>query len=186
MIKIAAILLLFCNAALGAEYVACRGISDSLKQIQVMAGVSTGAAGVGTLTGAAAVITGIAKNAKDTQLAKLDTMKEDEIVALWKKMKLAEGQIDGIEKKKLIVAGKLKEQSQTLGNVRTVTLGATTATSAVAAVSAGFGVKNVDDLIGKMNSCNEELKSLENIQLKMRMEGTAETDPEYSKISNIL
>jgi hypothetical protein len=37
-----------------------------------------------------------------------------------------------------------------------------------------------------MNSCNEELKSLENIQLKMRMEGTAETDPEYSKISNIL
>ena len=55
----------FCLAAADSFAGACSGIVDGLREIQLAAGVSTGAGGAGILTGGAAVVAGVMKGNAD-------------------------------------------------------------------------------------------------------------------------
>lgn len=181
MKKATAVFILLVNPLFGGQLDLCSGIKSELQKIQVLAGVSAGASGVGTLTGATALATGIMKNKADKEIMNLENMNQ---VELYKYAESLEKEADALKEEKQKLE-QLKHKSQTLGNVRTGTMAATSVTSVVSAVTTGFGVKNLDDLINKMNACNEAISKLESEQIQMRFDGLEGSD-EYVKISSII
>jgi hypothetical protein len=158
---------------------ACDGIAAGLKEIQIAAGVSTGVSGVGTLTGAAAVATGMMKSNVDKSIGELESMTSLQLLEyaqeLGKNAAALKAEKDQLQKK-----------SQSLGNIRTGMAGATAATSGVSAVSAGISVDKIGKLIDKMTECNQELERLELVQMQYRMEGKDESDQEVARVGRIM
>ena len=118
----------------------CFGIKDDLKAIQVLAGVSTGASAVGTLTSGGALVTGIMKAKTDKKLNELSNMSSLE---LYEYAKNLEGEKSKLEKK-----------SKTLGNIRTGLMAGSIATSTTSTITSGISMKKLDNLIDKMQACD--------------------------------
>ena len=124
----------------------CSGIKDDLKAIQVLAGVSTGASAVGTLTSGGALVTGIMKAKTDKKLNELSNMSSLE---LYEYAKNLEGEKSKLEKK-----------SKTLGNIRTGLMAGSIATSATSTITSGISMKKLDDLMDKMRDCDKAVTTL--------------------------
>lgn len=174
----------------------CGNISAELSDMKKMAGITTAVTGVGTVAGGVALGTGLAKANVDKEIEELESQIarliaergdvpiehlqiEDE--ALFKRQvnefiayyQAKEQEISAAEKK-----------SKTLGNVRTGTLAATTATNIAGAVMSGTNrVKG--DLKQQIDECLMSVKTLSNIRMQARIDGSA-TDADLVRAENII
>ena len=186
------------NIAIQNAKSACSGISDKMSGMKTMAGINTAVTGVGTVTGAVALGTGIAKAGVDAEQRALitkwiadneDTPVEELTVENWENfenevknlaMSLTENGNDDLKK-----IAELEEKSKTLGKVRTGTLAASTVADTAGVIIAANN-KVDEDLQGLVDKCIESIDVLKEEQLRARTENTAsESDLAYAdKILN--
>ncbi|MBD5405540.1 hypothetical protein HDR59_03265 [bacterium] len=154
----------------------CSGIKDDLKAIQVLAGVSTGASAVGTLTSGGALVTGIMKAKTDKKLNELSNMSSLELYEYAK----------NLEEEK----SKLEKKSKTLGNVRTGLMAGSIATSATSTITSGISTKKLDNLIDKMKDCDTAAKQIKSYISQIQSEIDDADDlknyPLFEKAENIV
>lgn len=174
----------------------CGNISAELSDMKKMAGITTAVTGVGTVTGGVALGTGIAKANVDKEIEELESQIarliaergdvpiehlqiEDE--ALFKRQvnefiayyQAKEQEISAAEKK-----------SKELGNVRTGTMAAATATNIAGAIMSGTNrVKG--DLKQQIDECLMSVKTLSNVRMQARIDGSA-NDTELARAENII
>lgn len=180
------------NVALQNARNACSGISDSMHDMKVKAGINTAVTAVGTVTSTVALGAGIAKAKTDREISQelLDMAKQ--------KVQQDEISFDNIEeverwyddfvknipepdKKKL---KELNSKSKTLGNVRTGMLATSTVTN-IAGTAIAATNKVSDDLEENIQKCIEAVKELSNSRLAAKMEQTA-TDAELAQADRIV
>lgn len=178
----------------------CGNISAELSDMKKMAGITTAVTGVGTVAGGVALGTGLAKANVDKEIEELESQ-----IAELKKSR------SGVPVEKLEIANKnefnqslddfvrtysaelqqraaelsvAEKKSKTLGNVRTGTLAATTATNIAGAVMSGTNrVKG--DLKQQIDECLMSVKTLSNIRMQARIDGSA-TDADLVRAENII
>ncbi len=168
------------NTAILNARTACSGISDSMNDMKVKAGINTAVTAVGTVSGGVALGTGIAKVNVDKEI--------DLLLALDKSPASQERdsneiQLTDADYTELLTLNpnadkisELEQKSKTLGNIRTGTLAASTATNIVGTALAATN-KVSEDLELNINKCISATKELSNAKLAAKMEGTA-TDSE--------
>lgn len=178
----------------------CGNISAELSDMKKMAGITTAVTGVGTVAGGVALGTGLAKANVDKEIEELESQ-----IAELKKSR------SGVPVEKLEIANKnefnqslddfvrtysaelqqkaaelsvAEKKSKTLGNVRTGTLAATTATNIAGAVMSGTNrVKG--DLKQQIDECLMSVKTLSNVRMQARIDGSA-TDTDLAHAENII
>lgn len=174
----------------------CGNISAELSDMKKMAGITTAVTGVGTVAGGVALGTGLAKANVDKEIEELESQIarliaergdvpiehlqiEDE--ALFKRQvnefiayyQAKEQEISAAEKK-----------SKELGNVRTGTMAAATATNIAGAIMSGTNrVKG--DLKQQIDECLMSVKTLSNVRMQARIDGSA-NDTELARAENII
>ena len=179
---------------------ACRNISAELSDMKKMAGITTAVTGVGTVAGGVALGTGLAKANVDKEIEELEAQ-----IAELKKSR------SGVPVEKLEIANKnefnqslddfvhtysaelqqkaaelsaAEKKSQTLGDVRTGTMAAATATNIAGAVISGTNrVKG--DLKQQIDECLTSVKTLSNVRMQARIDGSA-NDTELARAENII
>lgn len=174
----------------------CGNISAELSDMKKMAGITTAVTGVGTVTGGVALGTGIAKANVDKEIEELESQIarliaergdvpiehlqiEDE--ALFKRQVNEFIAYYQAKEQEISVA---EQKSKTLGNWRTGTLAATTATNIAGAVMSGTNrVKG--DLKQQIDECLVSVKTLSNIRMQARIDGSA-NDTELARAENII
>lgn len=174
----------------------CGNISAELSDMKKMAGITTAVTGVGTVAGGVALGTGIAKANVDKEIEELESQIarliaergdvpiehlqiEDE--ALFKRQVNEFIAYYQAKEQEISVAEK---KSKTLGNVRTGTLAAATATNIAGAVMSGTNrVKG--DLKQQIDECLVSVKTLSNIRMQARIDGSA-TDTDLARAENII
>ena len=175
------------NTALENVKEACSGIDASLSGLKTKAGINTAITTVGTAAGGVALGTGIAKMEVDKQidlLAALEKSPSDEerdsnIIELTED-DLANLQNDsGADD-----IAELEAKSKILGNVRTGTLAASTATNIVGTALAATN-KVEADLEENINKCISATKELSNAKLAAKVENTA-TEEEIAFADRII
>lgn len=177
---------------------ACGGLSGEFKRLGTMAGINTAVTGVGTVAGGVALGTGIAKSGVDKDAEKLEQeianlqrlQNEREILPEYidisdqeLKSWLADNYTQNTQTNDELSAAleSKKEQlnqttakSKTLGNVRTGTLAAATATDITGAIIAGTNqVKG--DLQSQINDCIASVKALTDARMQARLEQDADS-----------
>jgi len=182
---------------------ACSGIDGSLSELKKKAGINTAVTAVGTVSGAVALGTGIAKVGVDKQQKDLEE-KVKKLIAEKAVVEIQKLDIDDeIEFREAVhrlvydvayndskISADLKEieeldkKSRTLGNVRTGTLAASTATNIVGTAIAATN-KVDEDLEEKINKCVSAVKDLSSAKLAAKVENTA-TDVELAKAEKII
>ena len=137
--------------ALRATYTACIGIDDQLSDMKRLAGINTAVTAVGTVAGAGATATGLAKANKDAKQAQLEKiLKELQMAEDARQKTLTDVQMSELEReyqvmddillglennvvqiksKTLAQIQELENQSKKLGNWRTGLLAGATATN---------------------------------------------------------
>jgi len=165
---------------------ACSGINSKMDHLKLMAGINTGIGAVGTVTGAVALGTGIAKAQKDKEI-------EDLMVKIAEKLKdapefseqdkadliadfsknWAEWSKENSEEAQKI--NKLTEESKTLGNVRTGMLAANTATSIAGAVISSQNKAN-GSIKEAIENCISATDDLRESMMQARLDGHDTTD----------
>ncbi|MBD5398775.1 hypothetical protein HDR60_04715, partial [bacterium] len=151
----------------------CSGIRDDLKTIQVLAGVSTGASSLGTLTSGGALVTGIMKAKTDKTIEELENQINKIKLLESKTENLSDNQEEFLKQLETIIPelnadvsaleGKIADEtkkSQTLGNVRTGLMAGSIATSATSTITSGINIKKLDDLIAKMKDCDKSANQI--------------------------
>ena len=146
---------------------ACSGINSKMDHLKLMAGINTGIGAVGTVTGAVALGTGIAKAQKDKEIELANTTRfftPEEIDATTELFK--QKYLNITEKTET----KSEQESKTLGNVRTGMLAVNTATSVAGAVissqnKANGSIKEVID------NCIAATDDLRESMMQARMDG---------------
>lgn len=175
------------NTALENVKEACSGIDASLSGLKTKAGINTAITTVGTAAGGVALGTGIAKMEVDKQidlLAALEKSPSDEerdsnIIEL-NEDDLANLQNDsGADD-----IAESEAKSKILGNVRTGTLAASTATNIVGTALAATN-KVEADLEENINKCISATKELSNAKLAAKVENTA-TEEEIAFADRII
>ncbi len=169
---------------------ACSGINSKMDHLKLMAGINTGISAAGTVTGAVALGTGIAKAKKDAKivdikkalLKKLSSAEEtkqttkQDVVAFQAEVekKYAEyeknAKNDATRKKEVDKVGKLEQESKTLGNVRTGMLAANTATSVAGAVISSQNKVN-GSIKEAIDNCISATDDLRDSMMQARMDG---------------
>ena len=159
----------------------CLGIKEDLKNIQILAGVSTGASAVGTITSGGALATGIIKNVKDKKIEE-NKQENNDIEKLLKmsdtefEQAILNGEVsrvlselsdnvtrENVKEKQTAMTKEIDKEtkkSQTLGNVRTGLMAGSIATSATSTITSGINIKKLDDLITKMKDCDRAVNNL--------------------------
>ena len=178
----------------------CGNISAELTDMKKMAGITTAVTGVGTVTGGVALGTGLAKANVDKEIEELEAQ-----IAELKKSR------SGVPVEKLEIANKnafkqslddfvhtysaelqqkaaelsaAEKKSKTLGNIRTGTMAAATATNIAGAVMSGTNrVKG--DLKQQIDECLASVKTLSNVRMQARIDGSA-NDTELAHAENII
>lgn len=178
----------------------CGNISAELTDMKKMAGIATAVTGVGTVAGGVALGTGIAKANVDKEIEELEAQ-----IAELKKSR------SGVPVEKLEIANQnefnqslndfvrtysaelqqkaaelsaAEKKSKTLGNVRTGTMAAATATNIAGAIMSGTNrVKG--DLKQQIDECLASVKTLSNIRMQARISKTA-TDADLARAENII
>jgi|GEM_PF-5351378 len=151
----------------------CQGILSDLNGVLSLAGWAEVSSVIGTVTGAAALIAGIAKAMTDSEIDKVET----ELLS-------GKGEFgpdpNGDDAKNLerlttlqkyVVTINRKSLSKGLGHVRTGGLAVTTATSVAAAVTSGMGASRMDDIIKKMKACDAEVAKIKTLDAEMAANG---------------
>ena len=169
---------------------ACGGIGDELSYMKKLAGITTAVTGVGTVAGGVAVGTGIAKSVVDQKVHILldalveeqelqgetfEEIFEEEIVQA-----LLEGKKDVVESK----ITELTEKSETLGDVRTGTLAASTATNIAGAVMSGVN-RIKGDLKQQIDGCLTSVKMLSDVFMQAKISKAA-SEEELVRANNIV
>jgi len=179
------------NIAIQNAKTACSGINDSMAHLKTIAGINTAVTAVGTVAGGVALGTGIAKYSVDKEQAEL-AAKVARLIAEKSNVPIERLEIadeaefraaihraasgDSLITSDIQKINELEQKSKTLGNVRTGTLAASTATNiAGTAIAATNKVNN--DLEEKINKCIVAVKELSNAKLAAKVEKTA-TDAE--------
>ena len=179
--------------------VACSGIDASMANMKTKAGINTAVTAVGTVAGGVALGTGIAKYSVDKEQAelaekvarliaeksnipieKLEIANEAEFRAAIHKAAYGDSSIASDMQK----ISELEQKSKTLGNVRTGTLAASTATNIVGTAIAATN-KVEADLEENIQKCITATKELSNAKLAAKVEKTA-TDAELAMADKIV
>ena len=153
---------------------ACSGINSKMDHLKLMAGINTGIGAVGTVTGAVALGTGIAKAQKDKEieellkkLEKLEPMKPEDVLSpeeIDKKLEKFKKDLPEYYKNKKdtpsVSVKQLDQESKTLGNVRTGMLAVNTATSIAGAVISSQNKANgsIKEVIDNCISATDDLR----------------------------
>ena len=173
----------------------CGNISAELNDMKKMAGITTAVTGVGTVAGGVALGTGIAKTNVDKEIEEWERILQELAIEQEKaEIVFTVINIEDVEKSlaKNPVAkldldnhlDKLNKKSKTLGNVRTGTMAAATATNIAGAVMSGTNrVKG--DLKQQIDECLASVKTLSNVRMQARISKTA-TDAELVHAENII
>ena len=171
---------------------ACGGISDQLSDMKKMAGINTAVTGVGTVAGGVALGTGIAKTQKDKAYDELieeltknleaaeqtandleQAVIDADSAQIANLMATIKGTASDTERKEIIdKLNGLYEQSKKLGNVRTGTMAAATATNIAGAAIAGTN-KIDEDFATKIGTCAGAVSALANVKMIAFVEGSA-------------
>lgn len=174
----------------------CGNISAELSDMKKMAGITTAVTGVGTVTGGVALGTGLAKANVDKEIEELESQIA-RLIAERGDVPIEHLQIEdeALFKRQVnefIVYYQAKEQeisvaeqkSKNLGNWRTGTLAAATATNIAGAVMSGTNrVKG--DLKQQIDECLMSVKTLSNVRMQARIDGSA-NDTELARAENII
>lgn len=174
----------------------CGNISAELSDMKKMAGITTAVTGVGTVAGGVALGTGLAKANVDKEIEELESQIarliaergdvpiehlqiEDE--ALFKRQVNEFIAYYQAKEQEISVA---EQKSKNLGNWRTGTLAAATATNIAGAVMSGTNrVKG--DLKQQIDECLMSVKTLSNVRMQARIDGSA-TDTDLARAENII
>ena len=174
----------------------CGNISAELSDMKKMAGITTAVTGVGTVAGGVALGTGLAKANVDKEIEELESQIarliaergdvpiehlqiEDE--ALFKRQVNEFIAYYQAKEQEISVA---EQKSKNLGNWRTGTLAAATATNIAGAVMSGTNrVKG--DLKQQIDECLVSVKTLSNIRMQAHIDGSA-TDTDLARAENII
>ena len=172
---------------------ACSGINSKMDHLKLMAGINTGIGAAGTVTGAVALGTGIAKAQKDAEIEKLldqlNTKVKEHNAAGAKGDSLTQEDFDRkVSEFKQLYAehvktltpeevkqskdkiDKLTEESKTLGNVRTGMLAVNTATSVAGAVISSQN-KATGSIKEAIDNCISATDDLRDSMMQARMDG---------------
>ncbi len=177
----------------------CGNIGAELTDMKKMAGITTAVTGVGTVAGGVGLGAGIAKAKTDKELsqteqiiAELKAAGATQVTSLEMFYEtfadaLSEtGTLNGQAYAAQLRAkkDKLMQKSKNLGNLRTGTLAAATATNIAGAIMSGTNrVKG--DLKQQIDECLAAVKTLSNIRMQARMDGSA-TDTELARAERII
>ena len=165
---------------------ACSGINSKMDHLKLMAGINTGIGAVGTVTGAVALGTGIAKAQKDKEIEDLmaqiakklkgapESSEQDraDLIADFSKNWAEWSKENSTEAQKI---NKLTEESKTLGNVRTGMLAANTATSIAGAVISSQNKAN-GSIKEAIDNCILATDDLRESMMQARIDGHDTTD----------
>ena len=176
------------SAAIENVRATCGNISAELSDMKKMAGITTAVTGVGTVAGGVALGTGLAKANVDKEIADKDIVKEvlpsitieDEYAF----MKELENYANTLLVNMNNETEKKNKKSQQLGNIRTGTLAAATATNIAGAIMSGTN-KVKGDLKQQIDECLMSVKTLSNIRMQARIDGSA-NDTELAHAENII
>jgi hypothetical protein len=154
--------------------------------MKTMAGINTAVTGVGTVSAGVALGTGIAKSetdkAYDELLGRLLTTESTSngdmdlnapLLTIQGTITANDTLTDAEKKEIKDELDRLLEKSKKLGNIRTGTLAAATATSIAGAAIAGTN-KIDDDFAAKIDSCAASVKALSNIKMIATVDGSAD------------
>ena len=174
---------------------ACGNINHELTNMKTMAGITTAVTSVGTVTGGVATVAGATKSVVDNEISSWENVLQ-KIGVEQEKAKIVFAVINEDELKEGLKQEKftqlnlddkldsLNNASKTLGDVRTGTLAASTATSIAGAVMSGTNrVKG--DLKQQIDECLASVKTLSNVRQQARIDGSA-NDTELARAENII
>ena len=174
----------------------CGNISAELSDMKKMAGITTAVTGVGTVAGGVALGTGLAKANVDKEIEELESqiarLKAERGDVPIEHLQIEDEALFKRQVNEFIAYYQAKEQeisvaeqkSKNLGNWRTGTLAATTATNIAGAVMSGTNrVKG--DLKQQIDECLVSVKTLSNIRMQARIDGSA-TDTDLARAENII
>ena len=165
----------------------CGGISATLNKMKTMAGINTAVTGVGTVSAGVALGTGIAKSQKDKEFDQLleslykdlekQTQIEQEVIKADKaeiETLISAVKADKTARDKVIEdLNNFYEASKRLGNIRTGTLAAATATNIAGAAIAGTNTID-EDFAAKIGACAASVKALANVKMIATVDGSAD------------
>ena len=178
----------------------CGNISAELSDMKKMAGITTAVTGVGTVTGGVALGTGIAKANVDKEIEELESqiaeLKKSRSGVPVEKLEIANQNefnqsLDDFVRtysaelqQKAAELSAAEKKSKTLGNVRTGTMAAATATNIAGAIMSGTN-KVKGDLKQQIDECLMSVKTLSNVRMQARIDGSA-NDAELARAENII
>ena len=179
---------------------ACGNISAELSDMKKMAGITTAVTGVGTVAGGVALGTGLAKANVDKEIEELEAqiaeLKKSRSGVPVEKLEITNQNefnqsLDDFVRtysvelqQKAAELSAAEKKSKTLGNVRTGTLAAATATNIAGAFMSGTN-KVKGDLKQQIDECLASVKTLSNIRMQARIDGSA-NDTELARAENII
>ena len=162
----------------------CGNISAELSDMKKMAGITTAVTGVGTVTGGVALGTGLAKANVDKEIEAKEKLPlltiENENAFKNSVLNYAESINQSVNTEK----GIAEKKSKQLGNVRTGTMAAATATNIAGAIMSGTN-KVKGDLKQQIDECLMSVKTLSNVRMQARIDGSA-NDTELARAENII
>ena len=149
---------------------ACGGLSAELSDMKKMAGITTAVTGVGTVSAGVALGTGIAKANVDVAITPLDKIVIENEDEFYKSLDEYQQQyMAGLKEYK----SELEQKSKQLGNIRTGTLAAATATNIAGAIMSGTNrVKG--DLKSQIDECLASVKTLSDVRMQAHMDKSAD------------
>lgn len=174
----------------------CGNISAELSDMKKMAGITTAVTGVGTVAGGVALGTGLAKANVDKEIEELESqiarLKAERGNVLIEHLQIEDEALFKRQVNEFIAYYQAKEQeisvaeqkSKNLGNWRTGTLAAATATNIAGAVMSGTN-KVKGDLKQQIDECLMSVKTLSNVRMQARIDGSA-TDTDLARAENII
>ncbi|MBQ3039702.1 MAG: hypothetical protein IJD41_04060 [Alphaproteobacteria bacterium] len=178
----------------------CGNISAELSDMKKMAGITTAVTGVGTVAGGVALGTGLAKANVDKEIEELEAqiaeLKKSRSGVPVEKLEIAnqnafKQSLDDFVytysaelQQKAAELSAAEKKSKQLGNVRTGTMAAATATNIAGAVMSGTNrVKG--DLKQQIDECLASVKTLSNVRMQARIDGSA-TNTDLARAENII
>ncbi len=178
----------------------CGNISAELSDMKKMAGITTAVTGVGTVAGGVALGTGLAKANVDKEIEELEAqiaeLKKSRSGVPVEKLEIAnqnefnQSMDDFVRtysaelQQKATELSTAEKKSKTLGNVRTGTMAAATATNIAGAVMSGTN-KVKGDLKQQIDECLASVKTLSNVRMQARIDGSA-TNTDLARAENII
>ena len=178
------------EAALSKVRASCGGISEELNTMKTLAGIGTAVSAVGTVAGGAAVATGVMKNNTDAEIAtKMAELIDQQLISKdgkWKRIDPGYAKKAWNEFKNSDEGSVLNKKSETLGNIRTGTLAATTATNIAGAAVGGVNMKKArGSLSEQVSECLASVKELSAAYGQARISRTA-SEEDLGRIETIV